>query len=483
MQPINLFGTGLNADSSVLASETRLNCYYEMRQSDTGTTIAVRGSPGSWQIQTGVIGGSINGLWAVNDVLYITAVGGFYSTDLDGNTVFLAPGQWGYPYTDFADNDFQIMFGPDSNGFYYIFTIATGVLTQITDVNFPPNQATPQYVHSLTYMSGRFIVSVADSRQAYCSAALDGLNWTYLGLPMFFTKEQASDALYAVSAYSGVLTLFGKDTVEFWQDAGLSPVPFQYITGTAQSYGMHSRYSINHVNGSTYFLGHGGQGGWSVYAINGYTIKKVSTTDIDDILADWYSKGASFSFTHGIVYNAHGHDFYMLNDLGNGTLTLDTATGIWSTSSSINSPTAGHMAVSCTLFKGVTVWRGDDAYLYVFDQNTNTDNSGRITRQVTTKHIRSGGNEFSITELMLQMDIGSIPLTQDYHITLEVSRDGGRTFGSPRPRTLGLTGQYRDPQVKWQRLGSARDFVLRFTMTDNIPFVIASAEIETSVNQ
>ena len=89
--------------------------------------------------------------------------------------------------------------------------------------------------------------------------------------------------------------------------------------------------------------------------------------------------------------------------------------------------------------------------------------------------------EFAISELELQMDTGSVPLGASYHISMEVSRDKGRTFGSPRSRTLGLIGQYKTPRVKWDRFGSSRTFVLRFSMTDPIPFVIASEAIETTV--
>ena len=487
LQPINLFGMGLHADSSVLASENRVNCFYDIRQSDTGSTITVRGTPGSYPIPVPP-DYSPNGIHVVNNTLYFTAVGGLYSTDLSGVVTFLAPGNFGYPYTQMADNYVSIMLGPDSNGFYYIYMIDTGVMTKITDVNFPPNQTPAVYVDSITYISGRYIAVARGTRNAYCSAALDGLTWTYLGLPMFFVKQQASDALFAISAHNGILTLFGNDNLEFWQDAGLTPVPFQYITGSAQAVGTKSLYSIAQVNEATYFLGHGNQGGWAVYSINGYTVKKVSTPDVDDILANWASEGETFNFPHGVPFNAHGHDFYMLNKGGRGALVLDTTTGLWSHMVEGNQSDPFHSVVGTgaslsALYRGKAVFIGTNSALLVFDQTINTDSSSSIQRQVVTKHIRNGGDEFSITELVLQMDVGEVPVTQDYHITLEISRDGGRTYGSPRPRTFGLTGQYLNPQVKWQRLGSAKDFVLRFTMTDSIPFVIASAQMETSVNQ
>lgn len=483
LQPVNLFGMGLKADSSVIASESRLNCYYEIRQSDTGSTIVARDTPGYSRIY---IPAELTptGARVVNGVLYFTTGNALYSTDLSGEVAYLAAGSFGSPYASMSDNYIQLMIVDGSDS--WIYDIASGVLTAITDVNFPAG------AKNVCFISGRFVCPKPNTREFYCSAPLDGLTWSYLGsLPMFGTKEQASDPLFTVTAHNGIMTLWGDSTVEFWQDAGLSPVPFQYIQGTTQSYGTKSQYSIAQVNDATYFLGHGAQGGWAVFSVKGYTVSKVSTPDIEDILADWVKQGASFRYTHGVTFSTHGHDFYMLNDTGYGTLLLDTTTGLWSrmlsgnsSNSQMGQTSVSHVAVFSVLYQGASVFIGQEQTPFgVFDQTQNSEAGVSIQRQITTKHLRNGGNEFAISELVLLMDTGEVPLNQDYKISLEVSRDGGRTFGSPRPRTLGLTGQYKEPRVKWDRLGSARDFVFRLTMTDPIPFVIAGAEWELSVNQ
>jgi hypothetical protein len=355
----------------------------------------------------------------------------------------------------------------------WIYDIPSGHLSQITDPNFPT------YTKSVCFISGRFVVNDPDTRRFYCSAALDGTTWTYLSLPMFATKEQASDALYMTVSQNGILVLLGFDTTEFWQDAGLSPVPFQLIQGTTQAYGTHSRYTVRKVNDSILFLGKNPQGSLGVYSIKGYSITKVSTTDIDEILANWVASGATLNYTKAVTFSAHGHDFYQLTDgpsRDNGTLLYDATTGVWSKGYDISWSTQW---LGKTVVWGNTVLNGEYATL---DTNSFTSSFDVIQRQITTKHLRQNGNEFAISELVLLVDTGTAPLNKDYGITLEVSRDGGRTFGSPRRRSLGLTGQYRDPRVKWDRLGSAIDFVLRFTLTDPMPLVIAGALWEVSVN-
>ena len=78
LQPMNLFGTGLHADSSVLASENRINCFYDIRQSDTGNTITVRSTPGSTSIPIDPTI-QVNGVYVVNKMLDQPLVLGFWT--------------------------------------------------------------------------------------------------------------------------------------------------------------------------------------------------------------------------------------------------------------------------------------------------------------------------------------------------------------------------------------------------------------------
>ena len=109
------------------------------------------------------------------------------------------------------------------------------------------------------------------------------------------------------------------------------------------------------------------------------------------------------------------------------------------------------------------------------DDNNFTDNGVAIKRQVTSRHIRDGGNTLSISELFVDMETGvgtqSDPGSDPY-VSLEVSKDGGRTFGAPRLKSIGKVGQYSSPRPYWKRLGRAKDFVFRFTVTDPVKFVI-----------
>jgi hypothetical protein len=62
------------------------------------------------------------------------------------------------------------------------------------------------------------------------------------------------------------------------------------------------------------------------------------------------------------------------------------------------------------------------------------------------------------------------------NVTLEISNDGGFTWGSPLIRSLGATGQWMQP-VRWHMLGSARDRVFRIRCSDAVPFNIHGATV------
>jgi hypothetical protein len=93
------------------------------------------------------------------------------------------------------------------------------------------------------------------------------------------------------------------------------------------------------------------------------------------------------------------------------------------------------------------------------------------------------GNDFGISLLNLEMDPGSTPLDygqgSDPQVMLKISKDNGKTFGPERWKSMGTKGQYKK-RVIWEELGTARDFVFQFTVTDPVPFIVNLAEAVVS---
>ena len=64
------------------------------------------------------------------------------------------------------------------------------------------------------------------------------------------------------------------------------------------------------------------------------------------------------------------------------------------------------------------------------------------------------------------------------NVTLEISNDGGNTFGAPLLRSLGAVGRWMQ-RVRWLCLGTALNRVFRIRCSDNVPFAIYDAAVDT----
>jgi len=62
-------------------------------------------------------------------------------------------------------------------------------------------------------------------------------------------------------------------------------------------------------------------------------------------------------------------------------------------------------------------------------------------------------------------------------IMMQVSKDGGHTYGVERWTTMGAIGAYK-ARANWHRLGLARDWVFKLRITDPVKTVIISAVFE-----
>lgn len=78
-------------------------------------------------------------------------------------------------------------------------------------------------------------------------------------------------------------------------------------------------------------------------------------------------------------------------------------------------------------------------------------------------------------------DVMTTPITNspavNPRVSLEISNDGGKTWGNPIYASLGKIGQYNH-RARWQRLGYARDRMFRVTVTDAVKVQMLSAMLD-----
>jgi hypothetical protein len=465
LKPIPLFGSGISSYSTLVTRQRRVNCMYDIRKDQDRAAIVAVNTPGATVFTT--VGSSpIRGWRVVVDTLYVVAGTTLYRVTTAGAVTALASVPTAAQTVDMSDNTAQLMIVDGVAG--YVYTFATSTMTTITDVNFP-NGAT-----SVDFLNGRFIVNKPATREFYVSNLLDGLTWTYLGLPVYGTKENASDNLVEVSVLNGTLVLWGNFSTEFWQDVGTTPLPYQRINGATQNWGLVAQNSHAKVGNTEMFLGASPDGGIKVIRLNGYAPVPVSDSDLEYIISNF----STVTDAVALVYSAYGHPVYQLTfPTANRSFAYDLATEMWHEAQTGPSATpVRHFAnYGITFNKANYVSDATTGTIYLLDEDTYTDNGTVNLRELCTRHIRNAGNYVFLSQLMLDFEpgVGGTPT-----VSVSISRDNGVTFGTPKQKTLGAVGT----RVVFNRLGSGRDMVAKISRTDAYKFVIAagSAVVESA---
>ncbi len=474
MKKIPLFGSGIKSYSQVVTAQRRLNCFYDKRTDGDKNQYILRGTPGT-VLAFVMLAGTVRGWRVYGGVLYVVAGPVLYSISvLSGVYTATALGsitsQTGF--VSMADNGVQLILVDGVAG--YILTFSGLTFATITDSNFP-NGAT-----TVDFLDGWFVVEAPGSLDFYICNSYNGATWTP---PVFAAKENSSDYLQAVNVVSGILILWGASTTEFWQDTGGSPMPYQRINGATASWGLAAKWSRATVVvpstglASMIALGISINGTAQVIMlVNGYTPVRISDSDVENIINSF----STYSDATALTYMIDGHLMYQLTfPTGGRTVVYDLLSQQWFEAQTGLGLTGRHYGNISIPWNGQTyVSDYSSRNVYVFSNTNYADNGANIKRQVVSRHLVNGGAPFSLDDLYLDMETGvgtQVGAGSNPKIMLQVSKDGGRTFGYERWKSLGMQGQYYSPRVLWNRLGQAKDFVFQVTMTDPVKFTLTAA--------
>ena len=336
---------------------------------------------------------------------------------------------------------------------------------QITAAGFPGG-------NTVTFLDGYFIVNAPNTRQFYLSQLYDGFTWNALS---FASKEAYTDTLEAVAVDNSCLVLLGFISQEYWQDIGAFPFPLLRIPGSPTDMGVAARWSVARCNGELVYLGRARRGGLSVVTIRNYRPVTVSTPDLDFLFNEYVNPGDAIAFS----YRQNGHEFYQISFQQQGVTWLYDATSeVWSTL--LSGATTRHYAnFGCQFDFHVIVSDYRNGNLYILDPASYTDNGDLIARELITPHffVNTSFNKLHIYRLRLDMEQGgglNDGQGQNPQVMLQVSRDGGYTWGDEMWATCGAQGNFLS-RAEWRRLGVSRNYVFKFRITDPIKTVLIGA--------
>lgn len=356
----------------------------------------------------------------------------------------------------------------------YIFNMLTNTLTRITDADYPRGT-------TLDFADGYFIISDSNGRVSF-SDLNAGTSWDGLD---FFTPTFKPDKVKAIATFREEIYCFGDITIEIYINDGTTPFIRQSRSSVYS--GLKDRDSVAVHQSGMFFRGKSQSGGSEVYLMGSdYSINPLNAPDPITKYEPEDAEGFVQSTTEG-------HIFYHLHLPGlNTTFVYDITTGMWHERQSLrpfpdsdgSKPQDMFRGRMHTFFKGINLygdWWSGKIFKEDFDVSTD-DGNIRLLKRVSSvfhselKYISVYRLEFDMNSGLASANApatgqGSAPV-----MTLKYSINGGNTFEPEEFIELGDLGEY-DYRVQSRNLGTARNWVISFEISDPIDIIIMQAVV------
>lgn len=471
---VRIFGQNVQSKSSTITAEQRLNVYYEVPSEGDRSPVAAYGTAGT-EFFARPSGFSTRAMYFMPSLMGVLILQGskLFLVASDGTAETIA--KLNSSDTDdeahITDNGTQILIITANHG-YIVDTKNNYKTTDIT------NQLPEGGSDSCCFLDGYFIVNRRDTQQFFISNVYDGLNWNALD---FASAESSPDNLKAVAANNGYLYLFGELTTEIWVNNGGALFPFDRIQGATITYGLISVDSLAVINTAMIALVRDRYGMLAIGTIEGGQFHEISTPDISYIINNYSSVNSADAF----VYALNGRYFYQITFNGNATWLYDFKSGSWSKIASWDMEFSRYRyGVSFNRKFIVSNYR--DGGLATLNADIYTEEGQPIAREIRFNHVFAPTQNYSlISRLRAWMETGQglvatddngNPQGENPTLYLQISRDGGHTWGNYLHTELGKRGEFTK-RAEWRRLGQARDWVFKIRMTDPIKFVLTDISL------
>lgn len=364
-----------------------------------------------------------------------------------------------------------------SAGKGYIFNLSTGVFAQITDPDFFPN------VGMCGFLDGYFLVNQKNTAKFQISVLEDGTSWDPLDIAQ---KNQTNDYILSliVDVDRKVVRLIGSQNTEIWWDAGTATFPFEAVPNAMQSMGTIGPFAWAQPDDAVTWIGESTNGSRTAFEAGGLSAQRVSTHAVEAVWSTYSRVDDCYAWTceyrgHSLsVFTFPTVDATWVYDRTEKTwfewLYWDVVAGVY----------RAHLACShMYAFNQHLVGSRLDANLHTLSSDYLSDNGAAIRRLRRSPHVESANYFLFCSELRFGFQVGVGLVSgqgSDPQIMLRISRDGGRTWGNERWRSLGKMGDYRR-RVRYLANGGWRDGVLELTVSD--PTVIAITECDAAVRR
>lgn len=432
-----------------------VNCYPKRLDGDNWK---MESTPGEVTITN--LGGTVRGshVHEVENRWFVVAGPTLYEYTAPG--VFTSRGTiGGSGFVGMAHNRTQLCIVNGPSG--YIFSLASNVLTTIS----APGWRGSDDVHEL---DGYFIFAGPETDQFYLSAIDDGASLDALD---FSSADSSPDNIVTHRVSHRQAWFFGSMSTEIWINSGGLDFPFvRYQSYTLDVGVVGKRAAINAAE-TLFWIGKTERGSGIVYMASGNQPQRVSTSAVEEAL----KASTDISQATMWAYQVEGAEFVAINAPGmETTWVFDAASQQWHERGEWSDGWRPLKSRLVTAVNGEHYAGTESGDIVRLDSDANTLSGRHLVRERTWPHLKQPSAEpVTYVCLEMQMKTGS-----GGNVTLEISNDGGFTFGPPLVRSLGAIGRWMQ-RVRWLGLGSAINRVFRIRCSDDVPFAIHSATVDT----
>lgn len=304
----------------------------------------------------------------------------------------------------------------------YVWTDSTTV-AEITDADFPtPHIPTP------VVLDGYLFVAKAGTADIYNSALNDPTTWT---AGAFITAEMYPDRLVALSKNNNFIYGIGKSSVEYFYDAAnATGTPLARQAPAVQQFGCAAQGTVVQTEKEVIFVGETGNGGHTVWTIDGFKPRELAIPAVKDSLL---AEGSSLSAATAYCIRVSAQKLYVLC-LSSRTWVYSFDTGMWhewdsgATGGSVFVANYGHDGPNGSAY----VLGRSSGITYLMDDTKFDDAGTNFQVMIVTQKIDFDTiNRKTMARLAIIGDVPDDTLT-DQNVSIEWSDDDYKTWSSAR---------------------------------------------------
>lgn len=461
---IPMFGLGVQEKSKPATAQLRVNLYYERQAEPDRTAMVAYKTPGLASPFVDFGDTPVRGAIAPpkSDFSFFVHRGVLWQVDNSGAATNRGMLNTTTGKVSMAENGTQIVIVDGTNG--YTYNMSTLVFGQIVDADFPNGG------HTVTWLDGYFLAELGS--QFYISDYGDGTSWP----GDFAIAESNPDGISRIIADHQDLIILGSQSIEFWSDTGAADFPFERTPGAAQEWGLAARDSVAKFDDSIMFLAQNRLGQVIAARLSGYRVQRLSNHDLE---SKW-AKYTTFADAVAYTYMLDGHPMYVVSfPTGAESWLYDGSTDSWSQLKSFGlTRHRSELGINYLTKNYVTDYLTGRVYL--LSPTSFTDNGDPIRWEIIGRHVFDDMRKMGIDAFQLDIETGAGLATgqgSNPQVMLQISKDGGRTWGNERWRSTGKIGEYKKIVI-WRKCGRARNFTFRVAGTDPVKTAIMGAGIK-----